>query len=892
MTPQDACNAADAVDTNPFPGDTDGASSQDNVFAGSCVGSAAREQVVIYTPLYTGQLRITLDSTDDVADLGLYVRTTCDDSSTQIACEDSWPASDLEVVTVSAEAGVPLAVFVDGYSALDAGAFTLDFEPLEDCANGSDDNGDTLVDCADPTCAGDVACAEDCSNGSDDNGDTLVDCADPTCTGDPACVEDCTNGSDDNGDTLVDCADPQCDGTAACVEDCTNGTDDNRDTLVDCDDPQCSATAQCASLDKCDGAFPAVLGDNAGNNTGATDLFDGTAGACFQSNAGEDLWTYTPTADGLLVITLTDNSAPPGVDHVLYVRGSCLDAAAEVCADDGFASDGESMTLAVTAGTPLLIFVDGFGSGAEGAYTLNLRVGEDCTNGNDDNGDTLVDCQDPLCDSDPACFEDCDNNTDDNGDTLVDCGDPLCTGDAACAEDCTNGTDDNGDTLADCNDPLCTGRPVCAEDCTNGSDDNGNSLVDCDDPQCNGDAACLVTCNAGETLVRLSATDVPIAIPDNAAGTPSIIGVSGAPTSIRKVVVVIDSITHTFDADLDISLVSPTGTSVDLSSDNGGSGENYTSTMFSDGCPAIAGLGATSAPFTGCYGPEVALGSLAGQDPNGNWSLLVSDDAGQDVGTLDAWTLALCVTAPACPNGVVEVGEECDDNNGVDGDGCSSTCQIELNVCGNGITEGPEQCDDNNRNDGDGCSSACQIEPGECGNGIRRAWEECDDNNAVDGDGCSSLCVDERVSCDAGQTRLRVAATNLPRAISDNATVTSVISVADTGSAAKVVLILEDLRHTYDADLDISLISPAGTSLNISSDNGGSGDNYLGTVFQDGCPAVTGGTAPFSGCFSPEVPLAGLVGQTITGNWTLSIADDAGGDTGTLNAWTLGICLQ
>ena len=31
----------------------------------------------------------------------------------------------------------------------------------------------------------------------------------------------------------------------------------------------------------------------------------------------------------------------------------------------------------------------------------------------------------------------------------------------------------------------------------------------------------------------------------------------------------------------------------------------------------------------------------------------------------------------ACGNGVVDLGEQCDDGNGVNGDGCSSACRIE-----------------------------------------------------------------------------------------------------------------------------------------------------------------------------------------------------------------------
>jgi cysteine-rich repeat protein len=96
---------------------------------------------------------------------------------------------------------------------------------------------------------------------------------------------------------------------------------------------------------------------------------------------------------------------------------------------------------------------------------------------------------------------------------------------------------------------------------------------------------------------------------------------------------------------------------------------------------------------------------------------------------------------PVCGNGVVEVGESCDDGNTLDGDGCSATCAKE-GVCGNGILEPGEECDDENFQPGDGCDAECNVETG-CGNGFLDVGEGCDDDNRVSGDGCSATCVDE-----------------------------------------------------------------------------------------------------------------------------------------------------
>ncbi|MBI4819989.1 MAG: DUF4215 domain-containing protein [Deltaproteobacteria bacterium] len=67
------------------------------------------------------------------------------------------------------------------------------------------------------------------------------------------------------------------------------------------------------------------------------------------------------------------------------------------------------------------------------------------------------------------------------------------------------------------------------------------------------------------------------------------------------------------------------------------------------------------------------------------------------------------VAADVCGNSVTETGEQCDDGNTADGDGCSSTCQFEQ-TCGNGAIEGTETCDDGNTTSGDGCSDTCQVE--------------------------------------------------------------------------------------------------------------------------------------------------------------------------------------
>ena len=103
---------------------------------------------------------------------------------------------------------------------------------------------------------------------------------------------------------------------------------------------------------------------------------------------------------------------------------------------------------------------------------------------------------------------------------------------------------------------------------------------------------------------------------------------------------------------------------------------------------------------------------------------------------------AIChETAPYCGDGVLDPGEQCDDGNNDDGDGCSADCTFE-SLCGDGVLDPGEQCDDGNNDDGDGCSAACTFEP-LCGDGVLDPGEQCDDGNNDDGDGCSAICTFE-----------------------------------------------------------------------------------------------------------------------------------------------------
>ncbi len=98
------------------------------------------------------------------------------------------------------------------------------------------------------------------------------------------------------------------------------------------------------------------------------------------------------------------------------------------------------------------------------------------------------------------------------------------------------------------------------------------------------------------------------------------------------------------------------------------------------------------------------------------------------------------------------------------------------------------------------------------------------------------------------------------------------------------------LNHTYRRDLRLTLISPQGTSVQLTRNSGGSADN-LNVLFDDAAASnisthtaddsTAGPVPPYASTFIPRRTLSDFNGQNAQGTWTLQICDSANGDTGT-----------
>jgi len=309
------------------------------------------------------------------------------------------------------------------------------------------------------------------------------------------------------------------------------------------------------------------------------------------------------------------------------------------------------------------------------------------------------------------------------------------------------------------------------------------------------------------------------AIADNAT-TNSTLAVSATNGTIIDIDL-LTNITHTNNADLDISLTSPTGTVVTVTTDNGGNNDDvFNGTYWDDQADSATQLGAAAAGsgFVGNAAyvarhtfsdtvlatplvPEEGFAAFKGESANGNWTLRIVDDLATETGSLASWKLKVttCTTTPA-----------------------TKTLSF---------------------------------------------------SNAT------------------------------AQAIADHALISSSVTASGLGSGVCGVKVTTNITHTFSADIEMALVSPFGTHVTLTDDQGSSAnDVFAGTVWQQ--DADPGSSLPYSGnpgivsdhtytdltLASPLTPMesfAAFYGEQPNGVWTLVIHDDAGGDTGTFNSWSL-----
>jgi hypothetical protein len=126
-----------------------------------------------------------------------------------------------------------------------------------------------------------------------------------------------------------------------------------------------------------------------------------------------------------------------------------------------------------------------------------------------------------------------------------------------------------------------------------------------------------------------------------------------------------------------------------------------------------------------------------------------------------------------------------------------------------------------------------------------------------------------RVSASSGAT------SGLPAAIPDNLPAGISLTLASgafLGTSIAEIHVGVRIRHTFRGDLIVGVANPAGTAVQLHNRSGGGADDLM-TVY--------------SLATAPDQPLTPFVGTNPTGTWTLTVSDNAGGDTGSVLEWVV-----
>lgn len=316
-----------------------------------------------------------------------------------------------------------------------------------------------------------------------------------------------------------------------------------------------------------------------------------------------------------------------------------------------------------------------------------VSTGEDCDDGNVDEGDGCDnDCTFSCESTDPnACTPadpcqgqgTCDDTTHtcEPGTPLGDntsCGnDSYCQSGVCTPAVCPNGITEPGE---DCDDNNTTEGDGCDNDCTFSCSNPANDCPSppaCNQAQCNSTNICEVVADASQD--------------GNTCGTNLICnnGACIAPTAVCGNAVV------------------ETGEDCDFGTGNNGPGT---------GCENNCTFSCTTGPDS-CPDQNACNGVESCQTVTVNGQTGQACQSGTNLSNCSTCSGGLCQSGACqpstCGDSCVDsnAGETCDPPNGTT---CSTQCTTI--ACGNGVREAGEQCDDNNTDNNDGCDSSCQFE--------------------------------------------------------------------------------------------------------------------------------------------------------------------------------------
>lgn len=327
---------------------------------GSCAGTTDLDSPEnVYGYVNNKELKsLTFTATDTSSNITLHVReNNCSMADSEVGCQRN--ASGAQVVEILNPTQGDYYVIVDGDFS-QGNAFDLSVNGIiED--NRACDVANTQFLCDEAAgfaCIAGMCSPAECADGTDNDGDGLIDSADPGCemladnteSPDPTVAPQCFDGVDNDSNGSIDYpADPGC----------TSASDDIE---LSCSDADPIVQIAAATV--------------TGTTTSASADF---SPSCNSSTTAPEI-AHLISFPGALA-TLTVDTFGSSFDTVLEVRaGDCATGMSLGCNDDTGGTQSSVSMTDVDAGI-YFISVDGFGS-RSGAYTLNvtgvIASGEAC----------------------------------------------------------------------------------------------------------------------------------------------------------------------------------------------------------------------------------------------------------------------------------------------------------------------------------------------------------------------------------------------------------------------------------------------------------------------------------------------------------------------------------
>ncbi|WP_158441687.1 T9SS type A sorting domain-containing protein [Nonlabens dokdonensis] len=139
-------------------------------------------------------------------------------------------------------------------------------------------------------------------------------------------------------------------------------------------------------------------------------------------------------------------------------------------------------------------------------------------------------------------------------------------------------------------------------------------------------------------------------------------------------------------------------------------------------------------------------------------------------------------------------------------------------------------------------------------------------------------------------TTYQSGALNIAIPDNDRVGISSIINVPTTDDVDSIKLGV-DISHNYIQDMIIRISDPSSNNVALAWNRECANQNDLMATFEDGAGPVLC-RQPTVGTFDPSSTFSVFENLPSNGDWTLTISDNADTDAGTLNSWTLEVCVK